>query len=112
VSRNQVGHPHGEQILKVAMDEIRALGILPRDVEVLGFVSPIEANNNACWIPEARHFLYVHIKSTISFDRPENSPLCIERLFEFYDRYIAIRRDWANKLESDMARLTQLGTIP
>jgi hypothetical protein len=106
VSRNQIGHPHGEQVIKVSIDEVRALGILPRDVEILGVVSPPE---NACWIPESKNHLFLHIRSTISFDRVDNAPLCIERLFEFYERYISIRRDWASKLEQDMARYQQTG---
>jgi hypothetical protein len=100
VSRNQVGHPHGEQVIKVSTNEVRALGILPRDVEVLAVVNPPD---NACWIPESKNFLYLHIRSTISFDRSDNAPLVIEPLFEFYDRYIAIRRDWASKLENDLS---------
>ena len=108
MSRNQVGHPHGEQVIKVHIDEVRALGILPRDVEIIGVVSPPD---NACWIPESKNHLFLHIRSTISFDRTDGAPLTIEKLFEFYDRYIAIRRDWANKLESDIALYIQTGIV-
>jgi hypothetical protein len=111
MSRNQVNRPHGEQVIKIAMDDVRALGILPRDVEVMRAISSSEASLNNTWIPESQNFLYLHITSTISFDRPDNSPLCIETLFDFYARYISLRRDWASKLENDMAFFTQTGVI-
>jgi hypothetical protein len=108
MSRNIVGHPHGDQVIKVAMNEVRALGIMPRDVEILGIISPPA---NACWIPESTNHMYLHIRSTISFDRTEGTPLTIETLFEFYDRYISIRRDWAAKLESDLNFYGQSGLV-
>lgn len=111
MSRNQVGHPNGDQLIKVHKDEIRALGLMPRDVEVLGFMTPQEAGV-LHWNDEARDYCFVHIKSTISFDRSPKAALTIEDLMAFYERYISIRKGWANDLEQDLGFYGQTGLLP
>jgi hypothetical protein len=103
VSRNKPGHPNGEQIVKVHCDEIRALGFMPRDVEVIGFVNPLKMTEMNQWVPESPQYCFLHIKSTVSFDRPDRSPLCIEELMAFYERYISVRRDWSSQLEQELS---------
>jgi hypothetical protein len=97
-----------EQVIKVHKDDIRALGILPRDVEVVAVIVP----DNSSWTPEVKEYLFLHIKSTVSFERPPRSPLCIEGIYDFYDRYINLRRDWATKLEHDLGFFSQTGIMP
>src|ERR1700677_3372945 len=107
MSRNQINHPYGEQVLRVEPKDGRALGIMPRDVEIVAAIaSPADSS---FWTPERRECLYLHIRCTIAFDRPEKSPLTIEDLFDFYQRYISIRRDWASKLEADLSFYQQTG---
>ena len=103
MSRNHAGHPHGDQVLKVHRTEIRALGFLPRDIEVLGAVEPGRLNSMSDWVPEKAEYLYLHVKGAICFDRQEGSPLCIEKLFDFYDRYRSLKTDWVQKLERDLS---------
>jgi hypothetical protein len=100
LTMNTPGHPHGEEVVKVRVDEIRALGFMPRDVEVVGFITQEKQDR---WVPEGERYLYLHIKSTISPSRPEGTPLYIDKLLSFYDRYASLRSDWANKLNSDLA---------
>lgn len=89
MSRNRPGFPHGDQVIKVAVGEIRALGFLPRDVQVLGTIKPAP---ESVWIPYTdTQYLYLHITSATCFDRPEGTPLCIEPLFEFYERYATLK---------------------
>ena len=109
MSHNEVNSPQGEQVVKVRPRDIRALGLMPRDVEVIG---SIVAEPHSQWVPEAERFVYLHIKSTVSFSRPERSPLCIEDLFEFYNRYISLRRDWATQLEQELAFFSQSAQVP
>lgn len=109
MSRHRVNHPQGDQVLKVHVDEVRGLGLLPRDVEILGVVTPPAHSE---WVPEAKQYVFLHIRSPICFDRADNSPLTIETLYEFYDRYISINRDWSNRLESDLSLYRQSGKIP
>jgi hypothetical protein len=106
VSRNQVGKPHGDQVLKIPVDDIRALGILPRDIEVLGVIYP-----DASWVPETKNFVFLHIRCAYAFDRPEGQQLAIEKLYDFYERYISIGRDWAAKLENDLSLYLQTGFV-
>jgi len=111
MSRNSVNHPYGDQLLKVAIDEVRGLGLMPRDVEILGFLTPQEAGVNY-WNDEAHSYCYVHIKCSISFDRSSKAPLCIEPLFAFYDRYVNLRKAWADDLASDVAFYNQTYQAP
>jgi hypothetical protein len=97
-----------EQVIKIHRDDIRALGILPRDVEVIAAIVP----ENAGWVPEATEYLFLHIKSSVSFVRPPRSALCIEDIYDFYTRYIELRRDWATKLEQDLSLFSQTGIMP
>jgi hypothetical protein len=94
MSRNVPGHPHGEQVVKVRLDEIRALGFMPRDVEVVGLITPPEQQ----WVPREERFIFLHIRSTVSPTRPEGSPLTIDGLLSFYDTYISLRQKWVSDL--------------
>lgn len=96
MTMNRIGYPYGEQVVKVRMDEIRALGFMPRDVEIVGVINAEPANP---WVPKSdTTYLYLHIKSTVSFSRPDQAPLCIEPLFDFYDRYMELRTGLAQDL--------------
>jgi hypothetical protein len=97
-----------EQVIKIHKDDIRALGILPRDVEVITSIVP----EGAEWVPDTKDYVFLHIKSSVSFERPPKAPLCIEGIYDFYDRYISLRRDWAAKLEQDLGLFSQTGCIP
>jgi hypothetical protein len=109
MSHNEVNSPLGEQVVKVRPRDVRALGLMPRDVEVIG---SIVAEAHSPWVPEPERYVYLHIKSTVSFSRPDRAPLCIEDLFEFYQRYIDLRRDWATQLEQELAFFSQTGQVP
>jgi len=109
MSHNVVNSPQGEQVIKVRPKDIRALGLMPRDVEVIG---SIVAEPQSLWVPETERYVYLHIRSTVSFSRPERAPLCIEDLFEFYNRYISLRRDWAAQLEQELAFFSQSDQMP
>jgi hypothetical protein len=104
MSRNRVNHPYGDQVLKVHRSEVRALGFLPRDIEVLGAVEPGRLNSMSDWVPEKAEYLYLHVKGAVCFDRADGTPLCIEKLFDFYDRYISLRSDWTQQLEHEMSK--------
>lgn len=96
MSRNSIGFPHGDQALKVRMDEVRALGFLPRDVEIVGVINAESANP---WVPKSdTTYLYLHIRGAICFDRPDGAALCIEPLFDFYDRYATLKTAWVSDL--------------
>jgi hypothetical protein len=104
MTENAVNSPLGEQIVKVHVRDIRALGLMPRDVEVICSIVGV--------LPEAELYVYLHIKSTVSFSRQEGERLCIEDLFEFYNRYISLRRDWSFKLEQELAFFSQSNEVP
>lgn len=97
-----------EQVIKIHRDDIRALGILPRDVTVIAAVIP----EGSEWTPENKEFVFLHIQSSVCMVRPPRSALCIEDIYEFYDRYISLRRDWATKLEQDLSMFSQTGMVP
>jgi len=109
MSDNEVNHPYGEQIVKIRPSELRVLGLMPRDVEIVGAIAPPP---ETIWIPEGAKFAYFHIKSTVSFGRPLGAPLCIEDVYEFFNRYITLRREWASSLELDLALFSQTRQVP
>ena len=90
-----------EQIVRVRLDSLRALGFLPRDVEVLAVVCPTPGVTD----------LHLHIACSIAFSHPPNTPLIIESLLDFYDRYIALRRQWSDDLASQLAAYQSTGGI-
>jgi hypothetical protein len=73
---------------------------MPRDVEFIGWVEP---PRESAYVPEAKDFIYLHIKSAVCFDRPEGAALCIEPVFDFYERYLSCRKQWSSELESAMS---------
>jgi hypothetical protein len=90
----------GEQLIEVTADEIRMLGKLPVEVEVLGFQTLQEARGFQIYgaAKKTRYqsppVVYVHIRSgwavKVCDDR---QPLTIEKFYDFMSRW----RDLAGK---------------
>jgi hypothetical protein len=72
----------GDQVVCVLLKDIRDLGKLPLDVEI---VKIIAGSDQERWIHPER--LFMHIRHRFCIRHHESAPLCIERLNEFLERY-------------------------
>lgn len=76
----------GEEALRIHMDQIRLLGSLPLDVEVIKTLSPWEGSHHDWIVSSAKPSLYLHIRHKLCPSAFEGAHLPYEDIDLFLAR--------------------------
>ncbi len=92
----------GEEALRVRLEDVRLLGELPADVEVVRVLPPALLGGKGYgteWVAGDRPFpeLFLHIKHRYCVRCPAGSPLMYDYLQNFLRRYAEIKADEDSK---------------